>query len=78
MKLILYILLVIVQSLLFVRVVLSWLQKEDANEFTKKICALWEPILKPLRSIFSNKRVGIDFSPILIFVIIDIIKRFYF
>ncbi len=78
MKLILYVFLVVIQSLLFVRVILSALQKEDANGFTKKISALWEPILKPLRSVFSNKRVGIDFSPILIFVIIDIIKRFYF
>jgi len=67
--------LTVIQSLLFIRVVLSWLQKENANQFTKKLCALWEPILKPLRTFLSHKSTGVDFSPILLFVIIDIIKR---
>ncbi len=65
----------LVELLLLIRIVLSWLQKENENSFTKWVCNLFEPVLLPIRKVLPTSGVGIDFSPILLFIVIDIVKR---
>jgi uncharacterized protein YggT (Ycf19 family) len=71
----LYQLLNIVEVLLLVRVILSWTQQERANGFTVWVCELFEPLLYPLRKFFSSTNIGIDFSPIVLFIGIGLLKQ---
>ncbi|MGM0460812.1 MAG: YggT family protein [Fibrobacterota bacterium] len=61
--------------LLFVRIILSWLHYEYANEFTRTICRLIDPFLEPIQKILPANSMGIDFSPIILFIFIDVLQR---
>ncbi len=73
-----YVLFCAFELLLLIRVILSWVKKEQANSFTILVCSLFRPILKPIRKILPANKVGIDFSPIILFIAIDIVKRLLF
>ncbi|ERP39075.1 YggT family protein [Chitinivibrio alkaliphilus] len=63
------------ELLLLIRIILSWLQYESANEFTRWVCSVVDPLLAPIRSFLPQNSMGIDFSPIILFIFIDIVKR---
>lgn len=66
---------------LLVRIVMSWfpLQPGGAGERVYEVLfALTEPVLRPFRGIFGPLRVGgvgLDLSPIAVFVLIMVIQR---
>lgn len=75
---IIFVLICLLESLLLLRVILSWVQKERYNRATIFICDIFEPVLKPVRKILPSNKVGIDFSPIVIFIILEVIKQSFF
>ena len=71
----LYNLLSAVEVLLIIRIIMSWVNYTDRNKFTIFLDSLFNPILIPLRKVFFWASIGIDFSPIIVFIGIDLLKR---
>jgi YggT family protein len=55
--------------ILFVRVLLSWVQVDPNNQLVKIIYQLTEPLLAPIRRLLPQGG-GMDFSPIVAFIVI--------
>lgn len=78
----LFIFLTIIETILFIRVILSWAPNTDFIIFIKKfIYEITEPILSPIRalierSIFRGNGNIFDISPLIAFLVIDAIKVF--
>lgn len=75
---ILYNLLRLMELLLLIRIVLSWIHKEQVHAVTIWICKIVDVVLDPLRKIIPLTPAGIDFSPVILFILIDLIKRALF
>tara|TARA_S200000501_G_scaffold77254_1_gene69080 strand:- start:4967 stop:5164 length:198 start_codon:yes stop_codon:yes gene_type:complete len=58
-----------------VRVLLSWIPHNPSGDIVKTIYQFTEPILKPVRDLIPVNSIGIDFSPIIAFVLLGFIKK---
>ena len=65
------------ELLLFLRVIMSWFPNMRGSSFGVLIDSVTEPVMRPVRELISyamgGKQVMLDFSPIVVFVIIDYI-----
>jgi YggT family protein len=68
--------LTLIEVLLLVRVLISWVPPWSRSPWGRVVTLLTEPILLPLRGIarVSGPGVGIDFSPMVALIIIHIIR----
>jgi len=78
-----YYFLVLLEFLLFVRVILSWIPTFGNNRFIEVLHTLTEPILSPIRamiekSIFGGKGTMLDFSPLVAFLILQLLQRYVY
>lgn len=65
--------------LIVIRVLLSWIPISRDNPFIRIIYQLTEPILAPVRkllerSIFGGRGMMIDFSPIIAYILLEVIR----
>ena len=66
--------------MLFARILLSWFPPPSGGPLraiVDLIYALTDPVLRPLRSLVPTVRagmVGIDFSPIIVFIILAVVR----
>ena len=67
LKLVIYIFMFVV----FVQVILSWISPGSYNPITVLLYQLSEPLLRPARRLLPSTH-GIDFSPILVFVFLQL------
>ena len=69
----------LVEWLIFFRVLASWFPQVQASKLGQLLYAVTEPILAPCRDFLfrfrSLRALPIDFSPILVFVILSIVER---
>lgn len=63
------------EAILLVRIIMSWIQSDPNWPVVQWINALTEPVLEPVRRLLPLNRWGIDFSPIVVFLVIDFLKR---
>ena len=68
----------ILQIILTIRVLLSWLAPTTRNDFTDVVYAITEPMLKPFRLILPVGYSRIDVSPIFAYFALNIIKKLIF
>ena len=68
----------ILNIIIVIRVLLSWLAPYTHNDFTDVVYAVSEPILRPFRMIFPMGYSRIDFSPILAYMALNLIRRLLF
>lgn len=68
----------ILNIIIVIRVLLSWLAPYTHNDFTDVIYAVSEPILRPFRMIFPMGYSRIDISPILAYMALNLIRRLLF
>lgn len=68
----------ILNIIIIIRVLLSWLAPYTHNDFTDVIYAVSEPILRPFRMIFPLGYSRIDISPVLAYFAINLIRRLLF
>lgn len=68
----------ILNIIIIIRVLLSWLAPYTHNDFTDVIYAVSEPILRPFRMIFPMGYSRIDISPILAYLALNLIRRLLF
>jgi len=78
MSFIIYNIFRLLEILLLSRIVISWFQKDNANKITKTICKIVDPALRPIQRIIPSGSIGIDFSPVILFILIDLLKRALF
>ena len=68
----------VIEILLLIRVILSWLPL-GSNRFVEAIYMLTEPILEPIRVLLAksmgNRRIMIDFSPLIAFILLAFIRN---
>lgn len=69
----------LITTLILVRCLLSWFPINRNNIIIRFIYNLTEPILGPIRNLLNNSPLGggfmIDFSPIVAYIVIDIVYR---
>ena len=65
----------ILQILILIRAILSWVSHDPYNKYIVLIYNITEPVLKPIREIFPTNVGGFDFSVIIAFFIIGFIKK---
>jgi YggT family protein len=65
----------IYEIILLLRIILSWIQPNPNNKYLGWIYIVTEPILAPIRKILPLSFGSIDFSPIVVFIILDVFKR---
>ncbi|MGD9199950.1 MAG: YggT family protein [Chitinispirillia bacterium] len=78
----LYNLINIYEIVLIARIILSWIRPNTTQpvlqSLIKWIYAITDPILEPVRRLIPMSGMGIDFSPIIIFILIDFLKQVLF
>jgi YggT family protein len=63
--------------LIIARALVSWVSQDQSNPIIRFLHVTTEPVLRPLRTILSPSGIGgIDISPILAIVLIQIAKYF--
>ncbi len=72
----------IINIMIIIRVILSWLQPTISDARWRKainlIYKFTEPILEPIRRILPTGSIGIDFSPLVAIFALSIIRNFIF
>ncbi len=68
----------ILNLVIVIRVILSWLAPYTHNDFTDVVYAVSEPLLKPFRMIFPMGYSRIDISPILAYFALNLIRKLLF
>ncbi|MCF6157458.1 MAG: YggT family protein [wastewater metagenome] len=59
---------------LLIRIVLSWVPHNPYNQAVQFLYKITDPVLNPVRKLIPPFR-GIDFSPVIVFVGLGILKR---
>jgi YggT family protein len=62
--------------ILLARVVISWINADDANPIVRFVYAVTEPILDPVRRRLPVFAAGIDLSPFVVWLGIIFLQRF--
>ena len=65
----------LLQMLILIRVILSWITHDPYNQFILLLYQITEPILKPVREILPMQSMGMDFSPIVVFFLLGVVKK---
>ena len=65
----------LLQMLILIRVILSWITHDHYNQFILLLYQITEPILKPVREILPMQSMGMDFSPIVVFFLLGFVKK---
>jgi len=61
--------------LILIRVILSWIPHDPYNQLIQLLYQITEPILKPIRELLPLQSAGMDFSPILAFFMLGVLKK---
>lgn len=71
----------VLDFLILIRVILSWIPRLPDNIFTRLLFDLTEPILAPIRNLINKSPFGgtgmiLDFSPMIALIIINVVSSF--
>ena len=62
--------------LIFIRAIISWVNPDPFNMIVQFLYKCTEPILEPIRRILPFKNMGVDISPVIVFLLIVFVKSF--
>jgi YggT family protein len=68
----------ILEIVILIRVISSWLPLNRDNKLMAYIYRITEPLMAPIRQMLARTPIGggmIDFSPIVVFLLISIVRR---
>ena len=74
--LVIHYLLTIYLWLIIIRAVLSWVNPDPYNPIVSFLYQVTEPVLYRIRSYLPFRGIGVDLSPIVVFIIIIFLDRF--
>ncbi|MBN1983929.1 MAG: YggT family protein [Chitinivibrionales bacterium] len=63
------------EALIIVRVLLSWIQPNPNNRVVELVYKLTDPILNPIRRMLPTGNLPVDFSPLIVLFILELLKR---
>jgi len=66
----------ILDLFVWARVILSWIPHNPYNEITKTVYNVTEPLLKPLRELIPVSSMGIDISPFILLLALNMAESF--
>ena len=66
----------ILDLFVWARVILSWIPHNPHNEITKTVYTVTEPLLKPLRELIPVSSMGIDISPFILLLALNMAESF--
>lgn len=58
------------------RALISWVNPDPYNQIVIFLHRFTEPVLRPIRRILPMRNVGIDFSPVIVILVIIFLKYF--
>ena len=67
----------VLQIIIIVRVILSWISHNPYNQIIQIIYQISDRILKPIRNILPITGMGFDFSPIVAFFLLGLLKKIF-
>jgi len=62
--------------IIVIRAVLSWINPDPYNPIVRFIHQVTEPVMAPIRRLIPLRGMGIDFSPIIILLVIVFLQSF--
>ena len=68
----------IYEAIIIIRVIFSWVRMDPAHPITQWVYGITEPVLRPIRRVLPTGSIGIDFSPFIVLLAIEVIKRTIF
>ena len=72
----------IIEFVILIRVILSWVPLGRDNPIVKIVYALSEPLLYPIRELLKKSPLGdgmmLDFSPIILILLLQVIQNILF
>ena len=66
----------ILDLFVWARVILSWIPHNPYNEITRTVYTVTEPLLKPLRELIPVSSMGIDISPFILLLALNMAESF--
>ena len=66
----------ILDLFVWARVILSWVPHNQYNEITRTVYNLTEPLLRPLRDLIPASSMGIDISPFIVLLALNMAESF--
>lgn len=63
------------QWLIFIKVLSSWFIRDPNNPIYQLLEAITEPFIGPIRRILPRSSMGIDFSPLLAIILLNILSN---
>ena len=66
----------ILDLLVWARVILSWVPHNQYNEITRTVYNVTEPLLRPLRDLIPASSMGIDISPFILLLALNVAESF--
>jgi YggT family protein len=70
------ILLTLYMWIIIFRALISWVNPDPYNQIVIFLYRVTEPVLGPIRRILPMRNVGIDISPVIVFLVIIFLKYF--
>ena len=66
----------ILDLFVWARVILSWVPHNKYNEITRTVYNVTEPLLRPLRDLIPASSMGIDISPFILLLALNMAESF--
>ena len=66
----------ILDLFVWARVILSWVPHNQYNEITRTVYNVTEPLLRPLRDLIPASSMGIDISPFILLLALNLVESF--
>lgn len=64
----------ILNILLLIRVIISWVPHDMYHPIIQLLYTITDPILKPFQNLIPAHKIGVDFSPIIAFMVLGLVK----
>lgn len=65
----------IYEVIILIRVIFSWIRVDEFHPVVQWIYRLTEPLLEPIRRMLPTDRIGIDLSPLLLLILMNLVHR---
>ena len=66
----------ILDLFVWARVILSWVPHNQYNEITRTVYNVTDPLLRPLRDLIPASSMGIDISPFILLLALNMAESF--
>lgn len=73
---VIHLVLILFMALIFIRALFSWIRVSPYNRFVKTVYALSEPVLFQIRKRLPVVYHGLDFSPVIVFLVLVFLREF--